>query len=290
MLCLPQRLVLGSEVSVASHDDFTQPAFEQVIQEILTLHRSTIHQLSDLVKVQRETTHQLHDVSGAMRDITSLLREVTTTHRRVNEALTTLSQQLSQSTTLAEPTRATLTELLGTLQRTTPRLDELAGQFAGFSVLLRQILREQERVALLTLSQRIHRHAPTLFAPYLSQLRWGVPGIFYDEVLDHLPVAAREGWLACELIITGQLRHQDSPQSVWITLQLVSDISESTTARVLRLATMLRQTLGVTLPSLASLRTDNVQLALTQGIVLVQDSLVVGWEQALEKWLVGPTQ
>ncbi|MFN3336135.1 MAG: hypothetical protein ACK42I_01365 [Thermomicrobium sp.] len=261
-------------------------AIEQAMQDIVSLHRLTVNQLGDLIRVQRDTTDQLQAVSEAMRQVSSLFRDMANAHARVNDALIALSAQLERMTEVDEVTRQAIKDLLAQFQQAVPQLDQLAGQLGGFGVLLRQLVREQERLILSTFRQDLERRLPTLFCRYLASLRWGVPGLFYDELAAQLAESVVDFWLAADLVVTGALRHAHTPTPLWILVFVTPEADEALFARASATAMVLGDVLGTVLPAVAVLRAgDVVSMALSQGILLIADQVLHGWEQAITRWI-----
>jgi DNA-binding transcriptional LysR family regulator len=278
-----------SEDSVNPNHQSPLEVIHQAMREIVSLHRVTVNQLSELIGVQRETTGQLHGVIDAMREVSALFREMTNTQSKVNDFLNMLSQELRNVAEIDETTRRFLADFIEQLQQLWPHLEEVTGQLVGFGVLLRQLFREQERANLLVLAEDVARRVPNLFCRHLTQLRWGVPGEFYDEIQGHVPEGALDSWLSADLVVTGVLRQAAEAPPLWIVGWVVPEIDESAVTSARDRLVALRETFPRVLPALVALRpTDDAGLASSQGVLVIADRVVRNWEEALARWLVHP--
>ncbi|GBD20087.1 hypothetical protein HRbin28_00526 [bacterium HR28] len=279
-------MVDEGETNVTPDAQSPMDAIEQAMHDIVSLHRLTVNQLGDLIRVQRDTTDQLQAVSEAMRQVGSLFRDMANAQARVNDALIALSTQLERMTEVDDATKQAIKELIDRFQQAVPQLDQLAGQLSGFGVLLRQLVREQERLILSAFRQDLERRLPTLFCRYLASLRWGVPGVFYEELAARLPESAVDFWLAADLVVAGALRQAHAPAWLWIMVFVTPEADEALFARASATAMVLGDVLGTVLPAIAVLRPgDAVGMALSQGILLIADGVLHGWEQAIARWI-----
>jgi len=280
-------MVDEGETTVTPEPQSSRDAVEQAMQDIVSLHRLTVNQLRDLIRVQRDTTDQLHVVSEALRQVGSLLRDMTNAQARVNDALIALSIQLERMTDVDDAMKQAIKGLVEQFQRAGPELDQLAGQLGGFGVLLRQLVREQERLLLASFRQDLEHRLPSLFCRSLTSVLLGVPGLFYDELAAQLPESAVDFWLAADLVVTGTLRHAQIPVQLWILVFVTPEADEALLARASATAMVLGDVLGSVLPAIAVLRPgDALETALSQGILLIADGMLHGWEQAVARWII----
>ncbi|MCS7051171.1 MAG: hypothetical protein NZL87_06115, partial [Thermomicrobium sp.] len=149
------------------------------------------------------------------------------------------------------------------------------------------LAREQERLALSALTQELERRLPTLFCRYLAQLRWGVPGVFYDEFIAQAASEELvERWLAPDLVVTGILRAGGSTVPIVVQLAVVPEVDETVLDRVSAGAALLAAAVGPVIPAVAALRPgDASEAARTRGVLVVSARSVQNWEQAVARWL-----
>ncbi|MCX7622954.1 MAG: hypothetical protein RMK01_02150 [Thermomicrobium sp.] len=251
---------------------------QHAMREIVSLHRITVQQLGELIRVQSETTGQLHGVTDAMREIGALFREMTGAQGRVNEFMTVLADQLQK-----------MAEIDGTMRQAVVALvdqfEQVAGQLAGVHVLLRQVLRDQERLSLAVLGQEIEQRAPSLFCRYLTRMRWGVPGTFYDEVEPALSDAGLDLWLEARLVVHGSVRRERPGEPLWVVLWIVPELDESVVSRVAEQAGQLRRELGRVVPAVAPLRSEYpTDAAVARGVLVVTETGIADWDRVLGYW------
>jgi hypothetical protein len=191
----------------------------------------------------------------------------------VNEILTAVANQIER---VAEADAA-IHQAVVTLA---DQFEQVTGQLVGVNVLLRQVLREQERLALLVLGQEIERHVPTMFCRWLTQLRWGTPGLFYDEL--QLSSEAVDVWLSARVAVSGTLRHPDRQERIWLLLWVVPQLDESTLSVTGERIERLRQELESVTAVLVPIRTEiPVETAITRGTLVLSEEGLRGWEQIL---------
>ncbi|MCX2727165.1 hypothetical protein OO015_06595 [Thermomicrobium sp. 4228-Ro] len=248
-------------------------AIQHAVREIVSLHRITVDQLKELIRVQGQTTDQLRGVSEAMREVSTLFREMTGAQGRVNEILTTVANQIERVAEADAAIRQAVVALAD-------QFEHVTGQLVGVNVLLRQIVREQERLALLVLGQEIERHVPTMFCRWLTQLRWGTPGLFYDEL--QLSSEAAEVWLSARVAVSGTLRYPGRQGPIWLLLWVVPQLDESTLAVTGERIERLRRELSSVVAVLAPIRTEiPAETAIARGTLVLTEEGLRGWEQIL---------
>ncbi len=253
---------------------------QQAVRDIVALHRTTVQQLSELIRVQGGTTEQLQMVSEAMREVGALFRGMTSAQERVNEILSAVAGQLGQMAEVDAAIRQAVVALA-------EHFEQVSGQLAGVSVLLRQLLREQERVALAALAQEIERRTPSLFCRQLAQLRWGVPGVFFDEL--SLSEAVLEIWLSAQLAVCGVPRQGNSSQPLWVLVWVVPQLTEPVMSEVLQQVERLHTEFPRVVPAIAPLQVELSTDAVTErGVVVLGESVLRGWEAAVARWAVSP--
>ncbi len=248
-------------------------AIQNAVREIVSLHRLTVDQLKELIRVQGQTTDQLRGVSDAMREVGALFREMTGAQGRVNEILTAVANQMERVAEVDTAIRQAVVALAD-------QFEQVTGQLAGVSVLLRQVLREQERLALLLLGHEIERRIPTLFCRWLTQLHWGTPGLFYDEL--QLSDQAAEVWLSANLAVSGIPRHSQAGERIRFLVWVVPQLDETTLAIAGERMQTIGQELGAVVPVIAPIRQEiSLETAIARGIVVLSEDRLHGWEQIL---------
>ncbi len=249
---------------------------QQAVRDIVALHRTTVQQLSELIRVQGSTTDQLHMVSEAMREVGALFRGMTSAQERVNEILTAVAGQLGQMAEVDAAIRQAVVALA-------EHFEQVSGQLAGVNVLLRQLLREQERMALSALAREVDRRVPSLFCRQLARLRWGVPGTFFDEL--ELSEPALEVWLSAELAVSGLPRGEGASLPLWVLVWVVPQLTEPVIVDVLQRLERLREELPRVIPAIAPLECElAADAAVERGIMVLTESAVRGWESAVARW------
>jgi hypothetical protein len=254
---------------------------QQAVRDIVSLHRTTVGQLSELIRVQAETTQQFQAVSEAMREVGMLFRDTTAAQARVSEILNVVAKEIER---VAESDAAIRQAILALAEQ----YEQAVGQLAGINVLLRQLLREHERVALAALAREIEQCVPSLFCRGLTDLRWGVPGTFYEEIGHRLTEAALDLWLDARIAVQGTLRQSDAATRLWVLLWIVPELTEAALDEVRGSIRRLGDALGPVLPAVAPLRLETpLETAIARGVLVISDGRLQGWEAALAHWGVG---
>jgi len=210
----------------------------------------------------------------------------------LSEELLTMPERLDRLTRAVEQSDARLAaveaalrelavrqaEMAAALARLTERVDQLAASHAT-------LRREFDDLKGWTLELRYERRLPSILGHMLRRARVATPVVFLEEIEDRISEEAFEELRNADLLVRGRLR--DEPQrSVWLVVEVSSAIDPNDVASAARRAGLLRQAGEFAIPVVAGVRVTAEAEALlgTQPVVVIQDGVASGWEQALARW------
>jgi hypothetical protein len=139
----------------------------------------------------------------------------------------------------------------------------------------------------LTLELRYHQRASAIFGRYLRRVRSGTAGDVSDRIVDELSEPEAEEAFAIDLLVRGTPRKKPELGEVWVAIEVSSVVDRYDVERAIRRAVLLHRVHPHVLPAVAGegLTEGAEELARSEGVVIVRDGMVSGWEEAVARWL-----
>ncbi len=262
----------------------------------------TVNDLNDLLRILREQPEWLAEVrrvvlTDELLTLPDLVRELVEAQRRTDERLAEFQQRIEQQMAefqqrierqMAEFQQRIEQQIAEFQQRTDQRFLELAEAQRRTDERLAEFQqRTEEQIGELkgTLLEMDYRaKVGAIFGSRLKKPKVVDAGDMWDVLRDRLDEEEIRQVVALDLIVRGRLLPLQGESELWLAVEVSYVVDQNDVMRAAARAALLRKAGLPAIPVAAGKRLTQgaSALATESRVVLVQDGILVGWDDALQ--------
>jgi DNA repair exonuclease SbcCD ATPase subunit len=230
---------------------------------------------------------RVDDLTQRMERVEAQIEALTQRMERVEAQIAVLAQRVDDLTQRMERVEAQIEALTQRMERVEAQIEALTQRMERMESEMRLMRTRLDHYVGLTLELRYHQRASAIFGRYLRRVRSGTAGDVSDRIVDELSEPEAEEAFAIDLLVRGTPRKKPELGEVWVAIEVSSVVDRYDVERAIRRAVLLHRVHPHVLPAVAGegLTEGAEELARSEGVVIVRDGMVSGWEEAVARWL-----
>ncbi|MCX7622342.1 MAG: hypothetical protein N2Z82_01080 [Thermomicrobium sp.] len=223
-------------------------------------------QLTELRRIVAELAGHQRETSAQIQALTQRVAELTDRMERVERQQAETTEQIRLLTDRMERVEQQIAELAAAVRRHTDDLGQLRGWY---------------------LEVRMRDRAPAIFGIWMDETRVVPPMEVRKLVRDALTRGQLQRLLDADIIAIGVLDDHPARPTVWLVIEVSTTVDQNDVERALARAELLRRVVPHVIPVVAGDQLTDPARVLTEGerVVVVHDGTIVGWEEAIERWV-----
>ncbi|MDW8060182.1 MAG: hypothetical protein RMK01_08920 [Thermomicrobium sp.] len=244
-------------------------------------------QLTELRRIVAELAGHQRETSAQIQALTQRVAELTDRMERVERQQAETTEQIRLLTDRMERVERQQAETTEQIRLLTDRMERVEQQIAELAAAVRRHTDDLGQLRGWYLEVRMRDRAPAIFGIWMDETRVVPPMEVRKLVRDALTRGQLQRLLDADIIAIGVLDDHPARPTVWLVIEVSTTVDQNDVERALARAELLRRVVPHVIPVVAGDQLTDPARVLTEGerVVVVHDGTIVGWEEAIERWV-----